>query len=101
MDQIDVSLYSDAITVLAHFIPSEEFFDLIGVCLEPERSDAVKIVAVKTYITIVKEVCPQTSSSFEYLSSTIQAPKTPWRKITFPDHIKIRIARIFRVCLSI
>lgn len=59
MDQIDVSLYSDAITVLAHFIPSEEFFDLIGVCLEPERSDAVKIVAVKTYITIVKEVCPQ------------------------------------------
>lgn len=86
MDQIDVSLYSDAITVLAHFIPSEEFFDLIGVCLEPERSDAVKIVAVKTYITIVKEVCPP--NVFQHIWTLIficSGPKNPLAEDHIPE----------------
>ena len=60
LDHVDVSLYADAIAVLAHFVSLGEFEELLGACLEPERSDTVKIVAIKTCMTLVKEVCFKT-----------------------------------------
>lgn len=57
VEPIDVTLYADAIVGLSHFLPEEEFTELIDACLEPERSDAVKMVAVKTFISIDQLVC--------------------------------------------
>ena len=56
VEPIDVSFFADCMAVIARFIPEEEFARMLNSCLEPERSYAVKIVAVKTLIILSQQV---------------------------------------------
>lgn len=56
VEPIDISLHSDLLTGLARFLPEEEFQQLLHECLEPDRSDAVKLVAVKALIILGQQV---------------------------------------------
>ena len=55
-DEIDVSLLSDALAALYRFLPEEESLTIFHQCLEPERSDAVKLCVVKACLTLVVDV---------------------------------------------
>ncbi|KAF9238786.1 hypothetical protein BU15DRAFT_88233 [Melanogaster broomeanus] len=46
-DEIDVGTYAEALVAVFRFLPEDESIQLFVMCLEPERSDAVKICAVK------------------------------------------------------
>ncbi|TFK46902.1 hypothetical protein OE88DRAFT_1666689 [Heliocybe sulcata] len=54
-EEIDVGLYRDALVTLFRFLPEDEGIELFSVCLEPERSDAVKAVAVRAVLSLVLE----------------------------------------------
>ncbi len=56
-DPLDVALYADALVSLVHFLPLDEAIDIIESCLEAERSDAVKMCAVKAYVVLMQQVC--------------------------------------------
>lgn len=55
-EDIDVSIYSEALTTAFRFLPEDESIPLLLTCLEPERSDAVKIVVARASITLALEV---------------------------------------------
>ncbi|KIJ20411.1 hypothetical protein PAXINDRAFT_166473 [Paxillus involutus ATCC 200175] len=46
-DEIDVGTYAEALVAVFRFLPEDESIPLFIACLEPERSDAVKICAIK------------------------------------------------------
>jgi neurofibromin 1 len=54
--EIDVSLYAQALTMIFRFLPEEDSISLFSECLLPERSDAVKLCAVRACLTLVQEV---------------------------------------------
>ncbi|KAI0040644.1 hypothetical protein FA95DRAFT_1647858 [Auriscalpium vulgare] len=54
-DEIDVAMFADALVALYRFSPREEIMPLFRTCLEPERSDAVKLVAIKACVTLSVE----------------------------------------------
>ncbi|KAJ7821199.1 hypothetical protein B0H14DRAFT_2831907 [Mycena olivaceomarginata] len=53
--EIDVSLYAQALTMIFRFLPEEDSISLFSECLLPERSDAVKLCAVRACLTLVQE----------------------------------------------
>jgi hypothetical protein len=55
-DEIDVDLYAQAMVVAYRFLPEEETVPLFITCLEPDRSDAVKVAAVKACLVLTLEV---------------------------------------------
>lgn len=62
-DEIDVGLFRDAMAILYRFLPEDEAVELFSVCMEPERSDAVKTVAVKAALVL-----------------TLESPSLPWHR---------------------
>lgn len=56
-DPIDVALHADILVGLVRFAPEEIYHALFEICLEPERSDAVKLVVVKALIILAQQVC--------------------------------------------
>ncbi|KAI0265102.1 hypothetical protein BC834DRAFT_880157 [Gloeopeniophorella convolvens] len=54
-DEIDVAVFADALVALYRFSPLEDVLPLFKTCLEAERSDAVKLVAVKASVTLSVE----------------------------------------------
>ncbi|KAF7975643.1 hypothetical protein HWV62_9093 [Athelia sp. TMB] len=54
-EDIDIGIYAEALSTAFRFIPEEESMPLFLTCLEPERSDAVKIVAARAATTLVLE----------------------------------------------
>ncbi|KIY51663.1 hypothetical protein FISHEDRAFT_36865 [Fistulina hepatica ATCC 64428] len=52
--EIDVSTYAEALVMIFRYIP-EEAVELFELFLEPERSDAVKLCAVRAFLTLVEE----------------------------------------------
>ena len=56
-DEIDVAAYAEALVAVFRFLSEEESLSLFLDCLEPERSDAVKICAIKAATTLSIEVC--------------------------------------------
>ena len=56
-EEIDVAMYSEALVTVYRFLPNEESLPLFTTCLEPDRSEAVKICAVKACLTLTLEVC--------------------------------------------
>ncbi|EIN11059.1 hypothetical protein PUNSTDRAFT_51619 [Punctularia strigosozonata HHB-11173 SS5] len=52
-DEIDSDLFSDALVAVYRFLPKDEVLPLIGACLEPVRSDGVKICAVRAFRQLV------------------------------------------------
>ena len=96
-DPIDVNFHAYCIATIFRFHPKQALKDLIQVsgmsvstviltceyftlkvCLEPERSWAVKLSVVKALVLLVKEVC---NCSFFLFSvfTLVQAPKYPWQ----------------------
>lgn len=59
-DEIDVAMIADALASLYRFLPEDESITIFLQCLEPERSEAVKICVVKACLALIVEV---TSSS--------------------------------------
>lgn len=55
-DEIDVEFYMQALVTLFRFLPEDESLPFFSLCLEPERSDAVKICVVKACLTLTLEV---------------------------------------------
>ena len=55
-EEIDVSMFADALVLLYRFSPLEEAHQLFKTCLEPERSDAVKLCVIKACVTLSVEV---------------------------------------------
>lgn len=55
-DEIDISIYAEALVAIFRFLPEEDSIPLFSVCLEPERSEAVKTCAVRACITLAQEV---------------------------------------------
>ena len=56
-DEIDVALYADVLVTVYRFLSPDESVPLIKEWLEPTRSDAVKICAVRACLTLAQEVC--------------------------------------------
>ncbi|KAI0775878.1 hypothetical protein BD413DRAFT_470082 [Trametes elegans] len=52
-DEIDVAMIADALAGLYRFLPEEESIPIFMQCLEPERSEAVKICVVKACLSLV------------------------------------------------
>ncbi|KAJ7724736.1 hypothetical protein DFH07DRAFT_1066990 [Mycena maculata] len=62
-DEIDVSLYAQALAMIYRFLPEEDSLTLFEECLLPDRSDAAKLCAVRACLTLVQE-----------------APRLPWQR---------------------
>ncbi|KAF8506037.1 hypothetical protein F5888DRAFT_1937943 [Russula emetica] len=54
-DEIDVTIFADALVALYRFSPLDDVLPLFQTCLEAERSDAVKLVAIKASVTLSVE----------------------------------------------
>ncbi|KAG6849386.1 hypothetical protein H0H93_008893 [Arthromyces matolae] len=54
-DQIDVAVYAEALVAMFRFLPEEDALMLFSVCMEPERSEAVKLCVVRACLTLVQE----------------------------------------------
>jgi hypothetical protein len=65
-DEIDVATYAEALVAVFRFLPEEESIPLFLDCLEPERSDAVKICAIKAATTLSIEVCTRNTVTPEH-----------------------------------
>lgn len=55
-DEIDIAMYAEAMVSVFRFLPQEDSLPLFTVCVEPERSEAVKTCAVRACLTLVQEV---------------------------------------------
>ncbi|GLB34218.1 putative GTPase-activator protein for Ras-like GTPases [Lyophyllum shimeji] len=54
-DEIDVAMYAEALVAVFRFLPEEDALSLFSTCVEPERSEAVKLCAVRACLTLVQE----------------------------------------------
>ncbi|KAI8982739.1 hypothetical protein BD414DRAFT_515918 [Trametes punicea] len=79
-DEIDVAMIADALAALYRFLPEEESIPIFQQCLEPERSEAVKICVVKACLTLI-----------------VDGWKLPWQRPLGPlkDAVKKRLNVIF------
>ncbi|KAL7282669.1 hypothetical protein ACG7TL_004142 [Trametes sanguinea] len=79
-DEIDVAMMADALAALYRFLPEEESLPIFRQCVEPERSEAVKICVVKACLALV-----------------VDGWKLPWQRPLEPlkDALKIRLNSIF------
>ncbi|KAJ7458402.1 hypothetical protein B0H11DRAFT_187286 [Mycena galericulata] len=55
LDEIDVPLYAQALTMIFRFLPEEDSLQLFEECLLPERSEAVKLCVVRACLTLAQE----------------------------------------------
>ncbi|TFK62722.1 hypothetical protein BDN72DRAFT_964371 [Pluteus cervinus] len=54
-EEIDVAMYAEAMVSIFRFLPLEDSIPLFTVCVEPERSEAVKTCATRACLTLVQE----------------------------------------------
>ncbi|KAJ3719315.1 hypothetical protein C8R42DRAFT_777357 [Lentinula raphanica] len=54
-DDINVALWAEALVSVYRFLPKEDSHTLFMLCLEPDRSDAVKLCAVRACLTLIEE----------------------------------------------
>ncbi|OCH94514.1 hypothetical protein OBBRIDRAFT_722708 [Obba rivulosa] len=82
-DEIDVAMIGDILVTIFRFLDEDEAIQIFLTCLQPERSEAVKISAVKALITLI-----------------LEAPRLPWQPPL--DNLKtatmVRLAKIYRSC---
>ncbi|KAG5638079.1 hypothetical protein H0H81_001929 [Sphagnurus paluster] len=55
IDEIDVAIYAETLVAIFRFLPEEDALSLFTICLEPERSEAVKLCAVRACLTLIQE----------------------------------------------
>lgn len=51
-----MTLYAQALTMVFRFLPEEDSLQLFEECLAPERSEAVKLCAIRACLTLIQEV---------------------------------------------
>ncbi|KAI6130277.1 hypothetical protein EDD16DRAFT_1541379 [Pisolithus croceorrhizus] len=54
-EEVDVATWAEALVTTFRFLPEEESLPIFASCLEPERSDAIKICAIKACTTLASE----------------------------------------------
>lgn len=81
-DEIDIGLYAEALTTVFRFLPEEESIPIFATCLEPERSEAVKIVVARAGLMLALEVRSLSNSIYNLLTK-LQAPRLSWQKPLF------------------
>ncbi|KAJ3987640.1 hypothetical protein F5890DRAFT_1563214 [Lentinula detonsa] len=54
-NEINVAVWAEALVSVYRFLPEEDSHTLFSLCLEPERSDAVKLCAVRACLTLIEE----------------------------------------------
>ncbi|KAF8645481.1 hypothetical protein AX16_007766 [Volvariella volvacea WC 439] len=54
-EEIDIAMYAEAMVACYRFLPLEDVMPLFRICVEPERSDAVKTCAARACLTLVQE----------------------------------------------
>ncbi|KAI0371618.1 hypothetical protein BV20DRAFT_1017123 [Pilatotrama ljubarskyi] len=79
-DEIDVAMIADALAAIYRFSPEEESIPIFRQCLEPERSEAVKICVVKACLALV-----------------VEGWKLPWQRPLAPlkEAVKDRLHAVF------
>ncbi|OJT11370.1 Neurofibromin, partial [Trametes pubescens] len=79
-DEIDVAMIADALASLYRFLPEDESITIFLQCLEPERSEAVKICVVKACLALI-----------------VEGWKLPWQKSVTPlkEALQTRLNAIF------
>lgn len=55
-DEIDMQVMRDSLVAFWHFLPEEEALSIFKICLEPERSDGMKLCVVLALRLLVLEV---------------------------------------------
>jgi hypothetical protein len=78
---IDVAMYAEALVALYRFLPEEDALPLFVVCVEPERSEAVKTCVVRACLTLAEE-----------------ARRIKWQKPLdkLEDAVRVRFRSIFK-----
>lgn len=56
VEEIDVVLYANVLVTVYRFLSPEESVSLIKEWMEPTRSDAIKLCAVRACLTLAQEV---------------------------------------------
>ncbi|KAL4081516.1 hypothetical protein V8B97DRAFT_1923406 [Scleroderma yunnanense] len=54
-EEVDVATWAEALVTVFRFLPEEESIPIFASCMEAERSDAVKICAIKACTTLASE----------------------------------------------
>ena len=54
-EPINIAMYAEALVAIYRFLPQEDALPLFEVCVEPERSEAVKTCVVRACITLAEE----------------------------------------------
>lgn len=83
VEEIDVVLYANALVTVYRFLPPEESLSLIKEWMEPTRSDAVKICAVRACLTLAQEVS-KIRQVICMLFMNDQASRFPWQRSLEP-----------------
>ncbi|KAG6919754.1 hypothetical protein DXG01_001588 [Tephrocybe rancida] len=80
-DEIDVALYAEAMVAVYRFLPEEDALSLFAICVEPERSEAVKLCAVRACLTLVQETSGLRRAEVDQYGTMKRAstrPKAHW-----------------------
>ncbi|EIW76207.1 hypothetical protein CONPUDRAFT_64047 [Coniophora puteana RWD-64-598 SS2] len=56
LQEVDVATYAEALAIVFRFLPQEDSIPIFEACLGPDRSDAVKICAIKGMTMLATEV---------------------------------------------
>lgn len=105
-DEIDVTIFADALVALYRFSPPADVVPLFKTCLEAERSDAVKLVAIKASVTLsveVRNICylsGRTLMSFQARAITWQPSISPlFEALAGRFRTIFKVSTLFVVCL--
>ena len=55
-EEIDVAVLADVLAALYRFLPNDESLPIFQQCLEPEKSEAVKICVIKACLSLILDV---------------------------------------------
>ncbi|KAF8883153.1 hypothetical protein CPB84DRAFT_1817082 [Gymnopilus junonius] len=80
-DDIDMALYADSLVAIYRFLSFEEATDLFLACIDPERSEAIKTVVIRAFLTVIQD-----------------APRFYWQRP--PNQLEIEIASSCREILK-
>lgn len=95
-----MGLYSEALATVFRFLPEEESIPLFVTCLEPERSDAVKITVARAVLMLALEVRRLFNFTRKLLTK-LQASRLPWQKpiMSFIPATSSRFRNIYKVII--
>jgi hypothetical protein len=99
-DEIDVGFYAEVLVTVFRFLPEEESIPILVTCLEPERSEAVKMAVARAGLMLALEV-RSLSKFIDILLTKFQAKRLPWQKglLNFALATSRRFRDIYKVSI--